>query len=54
MNDHNDLINVDGAQQCLACGVSFKVFSDDENSLNFCPFCSSSSDKFTDRPDLEE
>ncbi|WP_321383015.1 hypothetical protein [uncultured Enterococcus sp.] len=49
-----ELVNIDGAQQCLVCDSTFRVFSDNENSVSFCPFCNSSSEKFSDRPDIEE
>ena len=52
--ESEELVNIDGTQQCLVCGVSFRVYSDDQNSINYCPSCGAVSSKFIARPDLEE
>lgn len=44
--ENEGLLNLEGKQYCKACESTFTVYSDNENGINFCPFCSASSDKF--------
>lgn len=37
--NNQELLNVEGDLYCQKCEVTFKVYGDNEENINLCPYC---------------